>query len=423
MLRNSKILLLITLLVFPQYYILVSPFRLTIIASLVLIGIFFMDMTVKGEVVLLGGATERLLLICIFFLLYVFFVDFTRNDAIDATRKFFGYGFIPFLLIPFQKRDKFHFEKVFNILLFISIYFAVMQLLGIRENLSTLFHGFGPIKSDNIAHYQMVHDGRVSGAVFSIVFFGEILAIAIILSYYKFLETQRWMWLVYITFLSYLLVKTQLRSAIYGLLPVLLIVDLITTTKKWDILKRFAIVTILFMTVLSLNLLYTRQPFLADRLLNPVDSSTIEKVLSNYYGSLGTLDESPLVGTRREDIKSTTQRKLSSNRRIFVDHDFQLTDHNQILYYLKYYGLIGVFFLALLYLSIHKYIMTECWDHRRVLLAILLFDFQHSMFHNNRLLSNSIIWIILGAFIARTTEHRRIIPHNDVQYNQIVNRQ
>ena len=110
------------------------------------------------------------------------------------------------------------------------------------------------------------------------------------------------------------------------------------------------------------------------------------------------LNESPFTGIAPE-VAWDLFDKYKSNSYDPYTFEFRETTpthHNQIFYYLRYYGLIGLFLFSLLYYQIYKLIKTNKEQIIKLIIgSIILLDLFFSLTHNNKIFS-AILWIYLS---------------------------
>lgn len=407
-----KVLLLVSVLVLPDYYLIESPFRIRTIVLASLLLIYLFDHLVKSnKSIQMSKNTRDVLLVAITLLIYVYISDVIKNDPIEAANVFYPNLLIPFMLLIFEyKQESFNLYKVLYATFGISIVFAVLQILGMRDNLSTLVTQIGFMKSDQMISIVSPQGLRVSGAAYSIVGFAEYLGILIIITYFRFIDKRNIAMLIGLAAMIIILFFTQTRSAIYGLVPSILVVHLLFERKNVrgivQIFGFFAI--ILFVISIFANTI--EEKFY--RVTTPFDATVIERLQTNYYAVLGVWREAPLFGIPKEMAWEVISSTAAQEKRVF-DRVLRITttQHIQILYYFRYYGLIGVGLLIILYYTVFKKILdTTSAITKMTLLSIFIFDFQYSFGHNNRLINNILLWILLS--LANNRQLNSSLDHN-----------
>lgn len=398
MLRLTKIALVVSVLLLPDYYILESPFRIRTILLAVLLIVYLLDHIFKSNRTFqMSRDTKNVLLAAYAFLIYIYISDVIKNDPIEAGNIFYPHLLIPVVLLIFEYRRKsFDLYKVLYLIFGISILFAVLQIIGLRENLSTLIPELGFIKSDQVISLPGPQGLRVSGAAYSIINFAECLGFLIIITYYRFTEKRNKISILSIILMIVVLFFTQTRSAIYGLVPSIFLVGLYYRRKNFKEVLRLAIFLVIVFFTVSLFSNLIEKSF--HRLTTLSDWTVIERMQTNYYAMLGVWRRAPIFGIPKEMAWDVISRTAWEEGLIFGDIlRISATHHNQVLYYFRYYGFVGLGLLMLLYYMIfRKIVHSSQLVTKMILLSIFLFDFQYSLGHNNKLINNIILWILLS---------------------------
>jgi len=423
MLNLIKTFLIISVVILPDYYILESPFRLRIVAMVFLLFVYLIDSLIMlKKPIQISKQTQDVLLAAFAVLLYVYVSDVIKNDAIDAARSFYPNLLILTVLPIFEYKNKsMDLHKVFYFVFGFAVLFAMIQIFGLRHNLSTLFSEFIFLKSDQIINPDTEQHLRVSGPGFSTITFALYLGYFIIITYYLLIRRKNIFLLGALGLMICTLFFTQTRSAIYGLLPSILVVQLFYGEK--DVKQ---VIKILFILCgISISIIYlsdTIERFFP-RLYKPFDASVIERFQTNYYATIAVLRESPVFGIPKEEAPGLISGTVDNIGLVFGDTlRVTTTHHNQILYYFRYYGLVGVGLLLILYILVFKKIIhAPSGTTKMMLLSIIIFDLQYSMGHNNKLINNILLWILLSMSsrinISSREEKYRTIPRGD--FNKI----
>ncbi|MBN2570113.1 MAG: hypothetical protein JXB42_11845 [Deltaproteobacteria bacterium] len=410
MLKTSKIILLIFVLLLPEYFIFESPYRLTYVAMSFLLLVYVIDkFVILGEDLNISRDTRVILFYAFSLLLYVFISDVIKNDPAEGARMLLPNLLIPLMLPIFEyKKSSVNLYKAFFAIFSISVAFAVVQAVGFKWNLPILFPGFGFLKSDRFLDPMMHLHWRVSGATFSVIGFALYLGIAIIILYYLMIEKKNKFLIIPLFILVIVLFFTQSRSTLYGIVPTLALTNLICTKNSIKSLINTTLTTILIIIAIYSfsEIIKASTP----RVTNPFDASVIERLQTNYYATLGTWETAPIFGVPRDKIWDVIQT-TATRKGIVVGDKWRITTthHNQLLYYFRYYGLIGLGLLVLLYYKIFVEIFkTSDKTNRMILLAIFIFDFQYSMMHNNKLINSILLWVLLSLASNRYPQEDKI---------------
>jgi len=405
MLNLIKTVLIISVVLLPDYYIVASPFTLRIIAMFLLLFFYLIDsLVVLRKPIQISKDTQNVLLAAFALLLYVYISDVAKNDPVEASRRFYPNLLILTALPIFEYNKKsMDLHKILNIVFGFAILFAIFQILGLRHNLSTLLPEFAFIKSDRIIDPATVQDLRVSGPGFSIISFALYLGYFVIITQYLSLKSGNILLMIYLVIGAIVLLFTQTRSAIYGLLPSILIVRFFYG--KRNIKEMFKILFILVVFSISISILSDTIQSRLPRLYEVLDASVLERFQTNYYATIGVLKESPVFGIPKEEAFEVISEAIAARGLVLgTTLRATTTHHNQILYYFRYYGLIGVSLLVMVYVMVCRKILgTPSHITKMMLLSILLFDLQYSLGHNNRLIHNILFWVLLSLASEKTS--------------------
>jgi len=400
MLKISKIILLFAIFILPDYYILDPSYRfLTICLVLVHFSYVIDNLFIKKHKVLIHKDTWNILIMSLLFLLYIYISDVIKNDPVEAAKFFYPTLLIPLLLITFESRKStFNLHKYYILIFGITIFFAIMQIFGFTYTLSALIPNLGFLQADDKSYLILIPGTglRVVGATFNLIGFAEYLCILIIILYFRFIKRRTVPLLVAIIILIVVLFFTQTRSALYGLVPSIALVHFIYAHKDFNRILKMAILVIIMLSIMML--FFTVIEMFFYRLTTPFDASALERFQTNYYAMLGVLDKAPIFGIPREMAWEIISEKAAEIGLVFGDRiRITTTHHFQILFYFRYYGFIGVALLVLLYYMIFRKIIHLPHKYSKMMiLSIFIFDLQYSVGHNNKLISNIILWVILA---------------------------
>lgn len=400
MLRLSKIGLIFTMIVFSDYYILDPSYRLYNIFLALSFFTFCMEIFfIKKKGLVISKDTRDILLVSFIFLSYLYISDIVKNDPIEGAKMFYPILLIPLMLLVFEYGSRFFDScKFFSIAVSIGILFAVLQIFGFSYNLSALFSNLGIIHADERL-YTLVIEGqgrRVIGATFNLISFAEYLSILIMIMYFRFLEKRKLVLLIAIAVMIVVLFFTQTRSALYGLGPTIIFVHLLCGQKNIrGFLKISAAILIMLFAVFLFSGIIEKYFY---RLTTPFEATALERFQTNYYAMLGVWRQAPIFGIPKDMAWEVISGTALQEGLVFGDQlRITTTHHNQVLYYFRYYGLVGVALLIFLYVMVFKKIAhTPNKITKMILFSIFIFDLQYSMGHNNKLVNNVILWILLS---------------------------
>jgi hypothetical protein len=260
---------------------------------------------------------------------------------------------------------------------------------------------FQPIQNLELLDF-IINEGRLTGPYN--ISTGYSLLIGYIAIYYAsfffyaddFKKPSRVLF-IFALFLSYF---THTRSLTFGLVPSILISKYLLERK----VKSLKICLVALVIFLSLNvfLLLPKIETMNKRAAMVFDSNTAFKTLATVYGTIGALSLNPVIGINRDDnYKAIKIGAYISNLRIFPTQSLVDTNHNQIAYYIKYYGLLGFSLFFLLNLNLIK-ILIKLYSHDKqfgfIVFNNYIFLMQFSLFHNNFLFTDFVFWSTTGLF-------------------------
>jgi hypothetical protein len=128
------------------------------------------------------------------------------------------------------------------------------------------------------------------------------------------------------------------------------------------------------------------------------DGSVIHRMQANVYGAIGTFYLSPLIGVSYEEALHAMEvgyKKIG----LFIGNYFidKVTYHNQLFFFFRQYGFIGVFFyVALMFSFILKAFSLKEDFKQKIILSIILFYFFYTLSHNNKWTMDYYIWLFLS---------------------------
>jgi len=397
-LRLAKIFVIASVFIFADYYLIKPAFSLRIISIAILVVIFLADkLVILKERIYISEDTKKVLIVSFFFLFYIYISDSIKNDFIEATNQFLPGVLLPLILIIFEYRlNSSNLYKILYGVFSISFVWAISQIVGFGENLNTIFQGIGILQSHQIIDPATQAGSRVSGAIFSVIGFANYLGIFIIITYFKFLESKKKILIPAMLIMAIVLFFTQTRAALYGIVPSIAVIQCFHSRKKIKEILRIIAVMLLIMCTLWLFNNTIEKKF--SRITTISQPDVLLRFQVNYYLMKGVWKEAPLFGIPKESAWELLYESAAISIQYLGDTSARTpTHHNQIGYYFRYYGLIGLILLLALYFMIFRKIAhTSFFYTKMMLMSIFLFDFQYSMSHNTKLISNILLWILLA---------------------------
>ncbi len=411
----AKLLVLLSFLLLGDYYLLTYPsFRVTAFSLFFLMAVYYLF----EKPVLLGiptipmrSETRSLVIYSCALLGYFSIFSFVRDQDVESIWGLVvGIPMMMALPVFENNRDRFNVPKVYAWLMAVSIAFAFLQVLGFGQNLGTLVPNLLIMNSDNFINEATLLGERVAGATSSVVGFAENVSILIIFGYFLLREKlTKWRAAGFLACVV-ILFFTQVRNAIYGLLPAILFCEIVFHKRKiGSLIKAVFISAVVVVSFLGI------ERFLQDRfgyLTREIVSSDTNRFKVNYIMTKGVLKEAPWFGISQAESWALYLRH--SDDLSFLRHGLGTiegtpTHHNQIGYYIRYYGLVGLaLWLVLVWLIFRKAMKSPDPTVKSILAGIFIFDLIYSLGHNNKILNNPVLWVLLS--LAGTGIHGHQAP-------------
>jgi hypothetical protein len=365
-------------------------------------------------------STKKLLFWLIVLILYKFLLDSTLhfNYDFEPINTFLKEIFVILLLPVFEsviKRKKFLlFILIFSIP---AITFGILQINHPNINLDNLIPHNEFIFTPRITNSYLNTENRIVGTFDLAIGFALLLGILCIIIWSKLIMSNKMIKIAFglTIFLAihFLIIFTQTRSAIYGIIPSILLAYAIIGKNK---IKKIVLVSGLsiFMLLMS-GFFYSFVLNHSARSRFEIDANTYYKITANIYGTVGAISMNPLFGVRKSILERDSigeykkdynknmelikegKRKL---RGIFeIDKNYKLTQtyHNLYAFYLRHYGIIGFLLLMIVIVKVYQKIKNKIQiNDRYMLLGVFIFILQYAILHNTKLITLSIFWILLS---------------------------
>ena len=339
------------------------------------------------------------LLYCFFFIFLITIIDFVHrlplNDIlISLSTKICILLILPFTYYLYLKR-KFNFLNHLNSILFVHSFFIFFQLLGYDINISNLIPKNSLIivwSSDILVNENLK---RLTGAVSDPIFFSYQLLFIFAYNFIKFWQTNSKKSLLFLIITLLFMFLAQSRAAIGILFPCIFLSYLLFVKFRIKYIFYF-IFLFSFLWVSYINLIPLFENYLP-YLTKTITISDTHRTLTNYYISIGIIKESPLIGINPLEAWSIFEKYSETNyANIFSRREDVPTHHNQFFFFLRYYGLIGLFLFVFLIFKIFLLIKkNNIVEYKYLIGLILMLDIAYSLTHNNKLISPW-IWIFIN---------------------------
>ena len=398
-------------------------------------------------------------LFSVFFILYIFLRPFSLDRLTRTTKVLFKWAFL-FITFKFILYVTIHFDhdiepfyeflkELFVILLLPaieisgfkkiskailicavpSILLGILQIINPNVNLDTIIPHNPIIFTQQITQSYLLNESRIVGTYNLSIGLALLIGFLCIIICSNIVADKKKLKLMYFSIfclLHFLVIFTQTRSAIYGIVPSIIIAFLLSERKR---IKKISIT--LFLVIICTACFGIFTVFVvkySERSIIRMDSNTYYKITANIYGVYGSLSQNPLFGIRKsKEISDSRDKYLRDYKRdmellrkakqdlgdFLKTKDFSKimqTHHNLFAFYLRYYGIIGFGFLFFIMVLMYKKINVKI-DHstKFMLFGIVFYFIQFSMFHNTKLLQCELLWLL----IAQGTEHAANIRDNE----------
>lgn len=412
--NGLKIFLLLAVVLLPDFYILDPSVRVPFVAMALLVGFHIHRYSIPRPTLLTGKKINRLLGVSLIFVFYMALVDYIRGVQVGVVvTKIVSHLLIVFLLPAFvQSQESFPMVVWFRRFVTISLVFAVLQMLGWHYALADIIPNIGLVGSDIIREELIDEYGRATGATYNTIAFAMQMVILILLVYGGYLVQHTLKRTSYGIMGLIGLFASQTRAALFGLVPAIIISFLVFT--KLRLKSALQIVTLI---VAALGLGFGLQqvaPEYLPYMAKEIDEGDTHRVSTNLYMTIGVFIESPLFGIPPEKAWDLYYRH--ADRNAVVQHTLDMktpTHHNQLGYYFRYYGMVGVALLFAVYFRIYQMIKTSVSTPMRVFMgSLFVLDFIYSMTHNNKLLSSPLLWVFLSLALLPEDKANRTLANS-----------
>jgi len=388
--------------IFTETYIFVSWLQTITLLNYFLIFIYLLLIRKKTEV---DKKIKKIKKVLFIFIFYILFVNLYQNTLQKALSIFITTLPIPFLLEIFsviKEKEKVLFKFIKFFLVF-NLIFSLLQMGGIFITSNSLIaqipffgtdRGFVGFSSQGLrisgAGSSTIGLALMLGLIFLIVFFYRKSV------YLTYKEKK-----LFFVLLIILIFLTQTRSLILSLPLVIIVTNLFLSKNiiKGILISLLISISISLAFYFSLPILKELFPRLF--LSADVDTSIVHRIQANVYGVIGTYELSPWIGIPFKDALKAIEvgyNKLG----LFIGNYFidEVTYHNQLAFFFRIYGFIGLFLYLYLIFSLLKVSFSLKHEiYRKIVFSIVLYYFLYTLSHNNKWTMDYYLWVILGIFI------------------------
>ena len=395
LINRLKFFVLAAVLLFSDYFFINESIRLpTLAMALLVVGLFFTRSYIPKN-----RETRNVLIWAFAFILYMGTMDYSRGADLYKTVVTFLSALLIVSMLPAfesQKLSKtFILGESFVKLMWVSVIFAALQAIGLNYVMADLLPGFFIVGADRIVEEYIDSFSRTSGATSNTIAFASQLSIMFLFGYAGWIESRKRGAGLVIVISAIALITTQARAMIFGIIPIIAFVQLMLSKNRArdgvKIIVAFVCFGLIYLAIgdfVMNNMTY---------LSKEIDSGDTHRFLVNWYMAIGVMTESPWFGIAPEKAWEIYLRYGDTSIYGYNPDVAAPTHHNQLGYYFRYYGLVGIFLLSAVYISIFiKIFKSKSYIGNVVLTGMFFLDFVYSMAHNNRLMASPLLWIMLS---------------------------
>lgn len=351
------------------------------------------------------------LFICTIFILDVYH----SNDILESLATFVIALSLPLVLsyIKSISSNLNHMLFYFKLFLIYNALFCFLQMSGIYITAGSILTRLGIFgtQSEDFLWLSESQGLRTTGAYTSTIGFACMLGVTTIFFYFMWRMKKNNQSFYYLLLCFVLLITTQTRSALFSVIPSVLIVELFIL-KKFSFNRVLITVfsTLIFLFAVSLLIPALQEKYPRVFLAIEEDGSVVHRIQANIYGVVGTIEISPFIGLPKRDSKMAMDKGYNQLGLFIGDRYIdEVTQHNQPAYYFRYYGMLGFILFLLLYFRLGTFIFHEGQpvEIQKFILSVLLFHFLYTFSHNNKISNDYFLWIVLGlSLISMKNENR-----------------
>ena len=283
---------------------------------------------------------------------------------------------------------------------FIQITVGLFQVYNPSFTMNIIFDEIPLVRAPEITRTYLLEMKRITGTFDISIGYALLIGIFMIIAISEYFKNRSKIYIVtpYVLLCGILIVFTGTRSAIYGIIPSIMLAYFIYSKPRLKRILAYSIVAIL--AIASFRIIERGITYLEPRAKVQIDGNTYLKLASNIYGTYGALKENPLFGIPQSEHLSYIYKGVEDLGEIIpAKKHYSLVDthHNIIGTYIKYYGLVGlVIFLSFVATICKKINLKSDRNIKFMLYGVLIYILQYAMLHNNMLLNFFPLWILLA---------------------------
>ncbi len=358
---------------------------------------------------LLKQPLKTFITVWIILITYVFLIDLIQNQPLQGVNDLlinlsFLLMFIAFLSL--ELKEDFHSKKfttTVQILSALIIFIGLIQIFQPQFTYENIF-SHNPIINQNINYLStnyIVREGRITGPFNISIGYSILLGYIIIFSLIHYEQEKETRYLLLLIAASIISIFTFTRSLIYGMLPSILIGKYILNKNGKKLIKGFgfvAISTIVFFLIITQVIEHK-----SERVKSFVDPGTGAKLIANYYGAIGALKQNPFFGIPFEKNIDVIFSGIEARSLDIMDNaKIADTNHNQFIWFLKYYGILGFIIFIIFNIYLLKVLFNiKNAKYKIISLIFYIFFLQFSLLHNNFFFRDFYFLTFLGVTLNR----------------------
>jgi len=257
------------------------------------------------------------------------------------------------------------------------------------------------VSVNDIEYFESL--GRINGPFTTGISFALFLGMTSIVFYHEFRVRKSTVSLLILLLSLLTIYFTYTRSAVYGIIIVIIVYEVIHAGKK--IVPAILLFTLIALAV-EVGLNYVKESGSVESRLAVVnDGETNTKMTTNTAIAKYTLSNFPFFGFPLVEFEDHVDEAFSQQG-TYLSYEamYYYTNHNQPVFYLKHYGLIGLTLFSLLHLAIIIAVFKLPKTRRAVPLLLIFFNLQYSLLHNNFTIESPIFLAMLAGYLGRFTD-------------------
>ena len=410
--RKLELATLFSIIVLPTVYLISSAFPIYRVLLLLLEIYTILLLGVSGKTFAHLKLPLLTYFVAVFLILYMLFVDLVINYYTQGVNDFINrlivISIFPTLALSGDtSKNTFRSIMLFSL---IPLTFGFVQTINPNFTIQSIWPNIPfitpyAIQTRTAAEY-IASSSRVVGTDNLAIGLSYLLGTSMCISLVMLKGLLR---IIFILILAYVLYNTQTRSAVYA-------IAIVAFYFAYSIVKGHQFGRVFYVLIIILSGHFIMSSFVANeptnevnRLVNPFDNNTYGKIISAYIGVTSTLKTSPIFGISRDQLQQQIMDSYATMNYLFLDQnlsvDAMITNHNQFVWYLRYYGIIGAVGILALHVCIWKLIGLKSGRENLLLRMIFIFTVLFSLMHNTNIIALPLLWFTISGSNAFQKHH------------------